>query len=134
MLTEVNIEARSAFKNGIQIICDGKAVNGYNIRARPVSIQEIERLYHIYKYSIPDENKSKCLFKALPIEQLGVKDFIKGVSRKNARFDLELTILEGILNKSLSWPTDAHDKWFLVSKSDPDLIFLKTWFNEEGSV
>ena len=124
----INLKEKNYVKDGIVLIDHGQAVNGFTIRETPVSIEELENLYHAYKYSIPTEKenqKRKPYFKALPIEKLPSEALFNGVNREVAREQLELTLLMGILNKSIVWEDDK--KWFWQSQRDGDFIILKEW-------
>ena len=126
----INLKEKLYIKEGKILIENGKPVNGYSIRQNPVSIEEIENLYHSYKNSIPTENednKRKKYFKALSINELPPEALFMGINRQIAREKLELTLLEGILNGSITWDNLQGDGGFWQSKNDPDLIILKEW-------
>lgn len=110
-------------------IDNGKPVNGYAIRQEPVSVEELENLYHAYKNSIPSEGeeKRKNYFRAYTIDELPAESLFLGIPRVVAREKLELTLLEGILNGSITWDILQGGSWFWQSKADPDFIILKEW-------
>ena len=122
----VNLNTKSAKKDGKVIIENGIPKNGYKISIDPVSFADIEELYAIYKHSVPNRMKrQRNFFRALPEDKLSTEDLITGESRQTAKEKLELAVLEGGLNGSLKWPDET--KWFWQSEKDPDLIVLKKW-------
>lgn len=125
MLT-VNLNTKSAKKDGKTIIENGIPQNGYEINKTPVSFADIEELYDVYKHSVPNRMKrQRNYFRALPENELRTEDLIAGESRQVAKENLEMAVLEGGLNGSLKWPDDG--RWFWQSEKDPDLIVLKKW-------
>lgn len=126
----INFKTKQYIKDGVTLIDNGVAVNGYSIRETPVSVEELENLYHSYKFSIPtekEENKRKPYFKALSIDELTSEALFLGINREIAREQLELTLLEGILNRSITWDILHGGNWFWQSKNDGDFIILKEW-------
>lgn len=125
----VNLKEKSFIRDGIAYIKNGVPAESYKMRVEPVTIPELEMLYQEYKNSFPNEEemRRKNYFKALPIEELSHKALISGVSRTKAREDLELTLLLGILNGSLTWETFGNKGWFWQSQSDRDFVILKEW-------
>ena len=123
----INLETKS-MKNGKTILIDnGIPVNGYVLSTDTITIEQLEKLYHVYKYSVPDGIRyKKNYFKALTAEQLTTIDLINGANRQKSKEELEIALLTGILNKSLTWPDDKL--WFWQSKTDKDFVILKTWF------
>lgn len=123
----INLETKS-MKNGKTILIDnGIPVNGYVLSTDNITIDQLEKLYHVYKYSVPDGIRyKKNYFKALTAEQLTTIDLINGANRQKSKEELEIALLTGILNKSLTWPDDKL--WFWQSKTDKDFVILKTWF------
>ena len=95
-------------------------------------LDDIEVLYHSYKYSVPSErseSKRRKYFKALSIDELDVSDMVNGESREMAQCILEGYILCNILTGSLKW-NDDWGKWFWQSKVDPDLVILRKWIEK----
>lgn len=115
-------------KNGKQILIDnGVPINGYVLDNSPITFEQLETLYQNYKHSVPDNIRyKKNYFKALQFEQLSTEDLITGANRQKAKEALELAILTGVLNGSLTWPDDRT--WFWQSKTDKDFVILKKWF------
>ena len=103
------------------------------VAANPNSVlDDIEVLYHSYKYSMPSErseNKRKKYFKALSIDELDVSDMVNGESREMAQCILEGYILCNILTGAFKW-NDDWGKWFWQSKTDPDLVILRKWIEK----
>ena len=126
MLT-INLYEKTMIKNGISLIEKGIPKNGYNIPNDNITFTQLEQLYQKYKHSIPDKKKYKYnYFKTMSCDELKISDITVGVKRQKAKEDLELSILTGILNKSLKWPDSK--KWFWQSEKDKDFILLRTWF------
>lgn len=124
----INLTTRSMSIDNKKIIDHGIIIdkNSYQLRPTPVTIEEIENLYTDYKNSIPDDIKYRYnYFKALPIDKLSVENIIKAKNRQETKERLEKTILDGILNHSLTWSDPK--KWFWCSEKDPDLVILRKW-------
>lgn len=99
--------------------------NAYKIRPSPVTITELETLYKDFKHSIPDGMKYRHnYFKALSVSELSPEDMIQARNRQKAKECLERAILDGIMNKSLTWTTP---NWFWQSQNDKDFVILKKW-------
>lgn len=93
-------------------------------------LSTIERLYKIYKYSLPSErsdNKRRKYFKALQTDELTDEQLIMGKPREVAQFILEAFILCAILSGDFVWDEGTMGKWFYQCPSDPDLIILRSW-------
>ena len=108
--------------------CDiGRILYGRN----PISIkEEIENMYHDFKYSCPSErsdSKRKGYFKALPIDELTDEQMIFSLPREWAQARLEGYILCAIMMNYLKWEDLTVEKWFWQSDNDGDLIILKQW-------
>ena len=90
----------------------------------------IEGLYSIYKYSLPSErsdSKRRKYFKALSINELTDKQLLVAQNREVSQARLEGFILCSILEGHFMWDEEEHGKWFYQSKSDPDLVILRSW-------
>ncbi len=125
-MISVNLNTKSAKRDGKVIIDNGVPQNGYEISKDQVSFIDIEVLYAFYKHSVPNRMKrQRNFFRALQENELSTEDLITGESRQVAKEKLEMAVLEGSLNGSLKWPDEA--KWFWQSEKDPDLIVLKKW-------
>ena len=91
----------------------------------------IEELYKSYKYSLPSErsdNKRRKYFKSLPMEEIADEQLMTAERREFSQAALEGFVLCMIVSGQLVW--DEHvmqGKWFYQSKSDPDLVILKSW-------
>lgn len=130
MTLSVNLKTHTVKQNDIFLLINGKPQNGFQLSKEQVTFEKLETLYESYKYSLPDCQKHKYnYFRALPENKITTKQMILGVKRSKAKAKLEMTLLTGILNKSLQWP-DAT-KWFWQSKKDKDFIILKEWFFPE---
>lgn len=127
MKTIIDLKTRSVKRGKTYLIKNGKPMSNFKIRTSPVTFSEIEDLYETYKYSVPDGTHSKKpYFYALGLEQIPTIKMINGANRQKAKENLELTLLMGILNKSLKWPNQKQ--WFWQSERDKDLILLREWF------
>lgn len=127
MKTIIDLKTKSVKRGKTYLIKNGKPISNFKIRTSPVTFSEIEDLYETYKYSVPDGTRSKRpYFYALGSEQIPTIKMINGANRQKAKEDLELTLLMGILNKSLKWPNQKQ--WFWQSEKDKDLILLREWF------
>lgn len=96
-------------------------------------LNEIEKLYHDYKYSLPSErsdNKRRKYFKALSIEELPDDKLMTAARREASRAKLEGFILCSILNGKFKW-TEDMGSWFYQSKNDPDLVILRNWIENK---
>lgn len=125
MLT-INLETKTLKDKNKILIDNGIPVNGYVISSEPITFEQLEELYHIYKHSVPNTIKyKKQYFKALDSNQLDTKDLITGANRQIAKENLELAILIGVLNGSLIWPNE--NQWFWQSEKDKDFVLLKKW-------
>lgn len=135
----INLKNKSFIKDGRYLIKDGEAQNGYSIRKEPVSVGELEELYEIFRNSIPTENdikRKKRYFQGLGIDAIPFEYIVKGIPREQAQEKLELTILEGILNGSITWSllTGTHpERWFWQSKKDKSFIILKEWIGDDNN-
>lgn len=96
-------------------------------------LDEIEKLYHDYKYSLPSERsdgKRRKYFKTLSIEELPDDKLMIATRREVSRAKLEGFILCSILNGKFKW-TDDMGSWFYQSKTDPDLVILRNWIENK---
>ena len=96
-------------------------------------LDEIENLYHDYKYSLPSERsdgKRRKYFKALSIEELPDNNLMIAARREVSRAKLEGFILCNILNGKFKW-TEDMGSWFYQSKIDPDLVILRNWIENK---
>ena len=91
----------------------------------------IERMYNVYKYSLPSERsdgKRRKYFKALEIDEMTDEKLFTATKREIAQCALEGYVLCAILSGKLKWDDNVmQGKWFYQSKNDPSLIILKSW-------
>jgi hypothetical protein len=91
----------------------------------------IEELYKQYKYSLPSErseNKRRHYFKALPMEEITDEQLMVAERREISQAVLEGFVLCMIVSGQLVWDEDImQGKWFWQSKTDPDLVLLRSW-------
>lgn len=132
----INFETRTMKVGNTKLIDNGKydenrlLIYEYNIYSLQVLLHMIRELYRNYKTSIPSERSSKkrkCYFKALPAEKLTDEQLMRGERREVAQAVLEGFVLCMILNGELVWDEDIMGKWFWQSRSDGDLVILRTW-------
>ena len=93
-------------------------------------LEMIENLYRIYKTSLPSErseNKRRIYFKALSTEEMTDEQLMFGDRREMAQARLEGFILCMILSGKFIWNEQTMGKWFYQSKTDPDLVILRSW-------
>ena len=109
-------------------------LSGYaenNANTLKVILRTIEQLYKKYKYSLPSErsdNKRRHYFKALPMEEITDEQLMVAERREVACATLEGFVLCMIISGQLVWDEDVMEgKWFYQSKTDPDLVLLRSW-------
>ena len=96
----------------------------------------IKYLYHKYKYSLPSErsdSKRQKYFKALPIDKLTDEELMSAEKREVAQAKLEGFILCMILEGKFVWLEDIMGRWFYQSKSDSDLVILRSWIENKNN-
>lgn len=126
---------------GKQKIIDNGKYDKSRVLIKPLAFTEmygvlatIEELYKNYKYSLPSErsdNKRKKYFKALPVNELSDEQLMVAERREVAQAELEGYILCMVLNGQLTWDKllkeNQNANWFWQSKSDLDLVILRSW-------
>ena len=124
----LKIGGKPVIKNGNydieKILCDD------NITSMPDILGIIDKLYKIYKYSLPSKKSETCrrhYFKALPFDALSDEDLMVAERREVAQAMLEGFILCKVIDGSFMWDEPTMGKWFYQSQTDPDLIILKSW-------
>lgn len=134
----IDFETRTMKVGNTKLIDNGKydenryLIYEYNIYSLQTLLHMIRELYRNYKTSIPSERSSKkrkCYFKALPAEELTDEQLMRGERREVAQAVLEGFVLCMILNGELVWDEDIMGKWFWQSRSDSDLVILRTWID-----
>ncbi len=128
---KVDFHSRSLKINGRHIIKNGvyegelgvPGCSGNDFLAR------VEELYHGYKHSVPTERSEsrRCSY-FLPLHEsdLDDGDMLYGQRRDKAQIALELYVLCQILG-GLEWEPDTMGKWFWRSKTEEDLVILRSW-------
>ena len=100
-----------------------------------VVLHMIRELYGNYKYSMPSErsdSKRKKYFKALSVDELTDEQLVCGRKRETAQAALDGFILCSIIAGHLVWDDDVMcGKWFWQSRSDADLIILRSWIENK---
>ena len=98
--------------------------------------EAINELYKNYKYSLPSErsdNKRKKYFKALSINEISDDRLMVAEIREVAQAKLEGFILCMILMNIFTWDELTMGKWFYQSKTDPDLVILRSWIENKNN-
>ena len=128
---KIDFSSRSLKLNGKYIIQEGKYEDDLGVISCNENefISNIEQLYRRYKYSVPSErseSKSRLYFNALSERKLSDDDMLYGERREKAQIELELYLLCQIIN-GLQWNPETMGKWFWQSKTDKDLVILRSW-------
>ena len=100
------------------------------------AMKTIYQLYLGYKHSLPSErsdSKKQKYFKALSVKELTDEELMSAERREVAQCKLEGYILCMVLLGVLVWNEDTHGKWFWQSKSDPDLVILRSWIENKNN-
>ena len=96
-----------------------------------VTLHQIRELYINYKYSLPSErseSKRKKYFKALTVDELTDEQLMMADKRETTQAALEGFVLCSILAGHLKWDDEImQGTWFWQSRSDEDLVILKSW-------
>ena len=94
-------------------------------------LQLILQRYRSYKISLPSErsdNKRRKYFKALPMEEITDEQLMVAERREVSQAALEGFVLCMIVSGQLVWDEEImQGKWFWQSKTDPDLVLLRSW-------
>jgi hypothetical protein len=127
----INFSERSLQVGRKYIIKNGEFEGelGYESLSREDFLDEVERLYYIYKNSIPSERsqgKHRLYFSALPEYKLHDDSMLFGEQREIAQVELELTVLCQII-LGFQWDEGSMGTWFWQGQ-DKDLIMLRQWF------
>lgn len=102
-----------------------------------VVLHQINELYKNYKYSLPSErsdSKRKKYFKALSVDELTDEQLMYSQKRETSQAALEGFILCSIISGHLVWDEEVmQGKWFYQSKSDSDLVLLRSWIENKNN-
>ena len=102
-----------------------------------VVLHVIGDLYKNYKHSLPSErsdSKRKKYFKALSVDELTDEQLMYAWKRETAQAALEGFILCSVIAGHLVWNEEMmQGKWFYQSKSDPDLVILRSWVENKNN-
>lgn len=127
----IDLQKRTLKVNGKVIIENGMC-DGLKIVEKEDDtdncIETIEKLYQVYKHSIPSEktdSRRRNYFYALKEEDLSDDDMLYGERRMTAMFALECFILTSVISGSLRWKDDWG--WFWQSEADKDLVIIRSW-------
>jgi hypothetical protein len=136
----IDFEKRNMKVGNDYLIKDGKfdesrkllyCSDSYELQNLHGILRKLEQLYERYKYSLPSErsdNKRRKYFKALPMEELTDEQLIVAERRECARAVLEGFVLCMIVSGQLVWDENVmQGKWFWQSKTNPDLVLLRSW-------
>ncbi|MFR9542969.1 MAG: hypothetical protein SNH27_13035 [Rikenellaceae bacterium] len=133
----VDFLSRSLQINGKWVIKGGEYEGDLGIEScsNDEFFSNIERLYQIYKHSVPSErseSKSRQYFKALPERKLSDEAMLYGERRDKAQIELELYLLCHII-KGFEWDAETFGTWFWQSKTETDLVILRSWVEPNQS-
>lgn len=140
----IDFEKRT-MKIGKQKIIDNGKYDKSRVLIKPLAFTEkygvlatIEELYKNYKYSLPSErsdNKRKKYFKALLVNELSDEQLMVAERREVTQAELEGYIICMVISGQLTWDDflkeDQNANWFWQSKSDPDLVILRSWIENK---
>lgn len=89
--------------------------------------EEIERLYALYKRSVPNRHVklNKGYFKALSSDSLTMEELMDNMPRPEARTALEGFILLASVEGLIPWHNPRYFFW--QSPTDPDCIIYRDW-------
>lgn len=136
----INFETRTMKVGNTKLIDNGQydksrlLIYEYNIYSLHVLLHMIRELYRTYKVSVPSERSSKkrkSYFKALKAEEMTDEQLMCGERREVAQATLEGFVLCMILNGELTWDEEIMGKWFWESRSDSDLVILRSWIENK---
>ena len=136
----IDFEKRNMRVGKEYLIKDGeydtsKELFGIEIYSLQVALHMIRELYKNYKYSLPSErsdSKRRKYFKALTIDELPDEQLMVAGRRETAQAALEGFILCAVLTGQLTWDEEIMGgKWFWQSKTDPDLVILRSWIENK---
>lgn len=133
----VDFRSRSLKLNGKYLIEDGRYEGelGVPLCSGEELLANVEELYYRYKHSVPSERsegKSRRYFTALPERELDDQAMLYGERRDKAQIELELYVLGQILG-GFAWVPETMGKWFWQSKTDKDLVILRSWVEPDNN-
>lgn len=133
----VDFRSRSLKLNGKYLIEDGRYEGelGVPLCSGEEFLANVEELYYRYKHSVPSERsegKSRRYFTALPERELDDQAMLYGERRDKAQIELELYVLGQILG-GFAWVPETMGKWFWQSKTDKDLVILRSWVEPDNN-
>lgn len=133
----VDFRSRSLKLNGKYLIQDGRYEGelGVSLCSGEEFLANVEELYYRYKHSVPSERsegKSRRYFTALPERELDDQAILYGERRDKAQIKLELYVLVQILG-GFAWVPETMGKWFWQSKTDKDLVILRSWVEPDNN-
>lgn len=98
------------------------------IPSEPITMEQIEELYTIYRNSVPHSGvRYSRYFTARKLDDLSTEELATNIDRKTAQKNLEQAVLFAILRKDIVFP--ENNGWFWQSANTPQLVLFKTWFN-----
>ena len=129
----VDFKKRSLKLNDEYLIKDGEVLIE---RGMPLYVPEnflfhVRDFYVTYRHSIPSErseSRNWNYFMALPERELSDQDMLYGRYRETCRAELEVYILCCMI-EGAKWD-ESWGKWFWHDTDEPNLILLRTWFEE----
>ena len=129
----VDFKKRSLKLNGEYLIKDGEVLveKGDPLYVPENFLFHVRDFYCAYRHSIPSErseSRGKNYFKALSEKELSDEDMMYGQHREFCRAQLEVYILCCMI-EGAKWD-ESWGKWFWHDTEEPNLILLRTWFEE----
>lgn len=133
----VDFRSRSLKLNGKYLIEDGRYEGelGVPLCSGEEFLANVGELYYRYKHSVPSERsegKSRRYFTALSERELDDQAMLYGERRDKAQIELELYVLGQILG-GFAWVPETMGKWFWQSKTDKDLVILRSWVEPDNN-
>lgn len=89
--------------------------------------EELETLYEQYYTSVPNKQTqfSRNNFHAKDVDNLSMKELIRGLPRVEAQYRLEAFVLLHALSTDIPWQHEEHFYW--QSSKNKNLIIYKEW-------
>lgn len=126
----VNFATQTLQIQGETVIDHGMVKPGYSIPTDHITWPVIEKLYSQYNDSVPENELQPALCVAKAESELTLHELVFGIRRSQAQDTFEQTLLFGILNGSLQYPTP--EAWFWQSPRYKNLI-IPRWIFEPNA-
>lgn len=126
----INFKERSLKVGKRYVIKDGETNQELGIRAPDDVEQKLANLFHNFEHSIPSERSEQRrhgYFRPLKEDDISDEDFLYGMPRELARFELEYAFLCYLIMGILTWNPE-WGTWFRQNPHNKRMIILKEWF------